>query len=121
MVIEISDMTNVDNIKEVFNAEYPYLQIELYAIDGEPRKPVPSHVPIGSYRSMHKTGKMQIHSLHTVAEIENAFDQKLGIKAEILRKRDGFWVRPDEREYLTLRQQNEAGKIESRGYSSRAI
>lgn len=121
MKLYIEKETQVDDIKRVFTACYPFLKLEFYkkqiSSNNYPLKKevISSKAPPISLGKVAGKKMIDIDDERTVAELENEFES-LGLIAEVYRKSGNVWVNTSLTNDWTLAQQNLEGEEISRHF-----
>ena len=116
MKIHIDDRKHINRIQEEFSERYPFLKIEFFKHDhqsgeGSPLGDmIPSDSLLGHWRSIHDQGDIQIDHTMTVAQVEQEFQQKFGISAQVFRLSGDVWLETTVTDSWTLEEQNDTGK-----------
>lgn len=117
MIIEINDMKTVGDIQDKFNEFFPFLKIEFYGeahhwYEGSPQKNgFPYGTSIGKIRKQHEHGELEIHSWYKTGDLEQAFRKKFGLNVQVFRLQGNTWIQTINTDKLTLKEQNESGRI----------
>lgn len=107
MKLTINKNSNIEDVKKIFTACYPFLKIELYRnpADITEYKTIAITHPLVQPSTNNFQAEINIQEDKTVAELENDFLQ-LGLKAKIFRKSGNVWVGTSLTNNWTLQQQN---------------
>lgn len=115
-MLMINNRSTIDSLKGDFNEVYPFLKIEFFkqaTIKGKgnsKKNMYPHNEKINSIRRNPSTGKISLSGNLTVNELENIFENKLGLHAQVFRKSGNVWLETTSTDDWTLEQQNEEGK-----------
>lgn len=119
MHIEINDSTSLREIQTVFSAFYPYLKLAFYkkahekyaaskAIDC-----IDPDMHMGDMMQTHVAGLLEILPLSKVADVENEFQRRFGLSAQVLRKTGDGWEQTTGMDDFNLKELNEMGRNSS--------
>lgn len=117
MKIHIDDKRNIASLQEEFNSVFPYLKIEFFkkpheAGEASPlSEMLPNDSNLGKWRTVHTEGDIVITKDSTVTEVENAFQERFGIAAQVFRKSGNVWLETSATDAWTLAEQNEQGEF----------
>lgn len=115
-MLMINNRSTIDSVKEDFNVAYPFLKIEFFKqahIRGKgshKKNMYPHNEKINSIRRNLAAGKITLSDNLTVNELENIFENKFGLHAQVFRKSGNVWLETSSTDDWTLKQQNEEGK-----------
>lgn len=117
MIIEINDQHTIGELQETFSKTFPYLRLDFF-LPGSGSLPKAalrisdSSITLGSIRRNHNEGKISISGKDTVREIEETFQNRFGLEAQIFRRSGTTWLLTTATDNLTLNKQNEiAGEM----------
>jgi hypothetical protein len=115
MKIHVDDTRLISEIKEEFNAKFPYLKIEFF------KKPhstgeasalsdmLPEDSALAKWRTAHNEGEITITPEMTVESVEKEFQTKFGLSAQVFRKSGAVWLETSVTDGWKLKDQNEQG------------
>lgn len=119
MHIEINDNTRLREIEVVFSAFYPYLKLAFYKKSHEKyeaSKEIDSIDPdmhVGDMKKAHVACVLEILPLSKVADVENEFQRRFGLSAQVLRKTGDGWEQTTGMDDFNLKELNEMGRNSS--------
>ena len=120
MKLYLEKESQIEGIKKVFSAFYPFLKIEFY------RKPlrtnnhsfkkeaISSHTALLHLPKLNSRKGIDISQNRTVKDVEKDFES-LGLFAEVFRKSGNVWIETSLTNDWTLQQQNLEGEEITRG------
>jgi len=120
MKLYIERESQIDGIKKVFTAFYPFLKIEFYKRPFLPNNPAMKKETISPQTALLQLARVQgrkgidIGQSRTVKELENDFES-FGLFAEVFRKSGRVWIETSLTNDWTLQQQNLEGEEITRG------
>jgi hypothetical protein len=120
MKLYIEKESQVEGIKKVFSAFYPFLKIEFFKKPLRPNGSSAKNEIISPKMALVQLAKVpgrkgiDISQHRTVKELENDFES-LGLFAEVFRKSGRVWVETSLTNDWTLQQQNFEGEEITRG------
>ena len=119
MHIEINDKTKLQNIQDTFSNYYPYLTLSFYH---EPHKKyessditdlIDSAKTIGEIKKTHVSAVLEIQPSYKVKDVENEFQQRLGLSIQIFKKEKNKWEQTTGLDNLSLKDLNILGRNSS--------
>jgi hypothetical protein len=116
MTIHLHKDRLVSEILQEFNAEYPFLKIELFAQKHGFRQASPGKEKLRHHLALKEVAgdlvEQDIELPHTMSvyQLEQLFRQLLGIHVQVLRKSGNLWLETTITDSWTLKQQNDHGK-----------
>lgn len=125
MQIQINDNRRIEDIQNDFSKLFPYLRIEFFrkahAIGAPSSKKI--MVPPGAFlkeiNKDTKRGELQFEPTMTVAELEQAFNERFGLSVQVFRRSGKVWLETTATDSWTLEHQNEQGRELSELYKNR--
>lgn len=121
MKLSIDDSKKIIELQEQFNGVFPFLKIEFFrkshsAGEASPvGEMLPHDANLSEWRTNHAEGSMEITAESTVEELENGFQERFGISAQVFRKSGKVWLETSVTDSWTLAEQNERGREMSQG------
>ncbi|MCB0638667.1 MAG: hypothetical protein KDC54_18680 [Lewinella sp.] len=118
------DMTLLD-IQIAFNQTFPFLKVEFYkgthdSGQGSPvRTQLDAKQPLAKVRRVHNEGELAISTGMTVAELEQAFQDRYGLNAQVFRKSGNLWMQTTATDNWTLGEQNRKGGSSEKIFSEK--
>jgi hypothetical protein len=118
------DMTLLD-IQVAFNQTFPFLKLEFYkgthdSGEGSPvRTQLNARQSLAKVRKVHTEGELHISADMTVAELENAFQDRYGLNAQVFRKSGNLWMQTTATDSWTLGEQNRKGGASEKIFSEK--
>lgn len=111
MKIYLSPKVRIQDIKNTFKNEFPYLKIEFFKRKGEPGEGkirelvIPDSTSIMELTGLVK-GEIEILPSQKVKEVEQIFQSEFNLPVHIFRKAKRIWVDTTKTGYLSLEKQN---------------
>lgn len=115
MELHIEDSIRIEDLKDQFADRYPYLKLEFFNHShhqgrGSPKSDmITGDLTFGEIRKKHNEGDLIIKSEMKVNIVEQEFENKYGIHAQIFRKSGDLWLETSATDSWTLKEQNETG------------
>jgi hypothetical protein len=122
MEIHIHSDKKLKDIQDEFAVRFPYLKLEFYEHTHDVGEGNANSAKLNIDIPISNAGKKvsgfdwQITGLTTVAELEQAFQEQLGIGVQVFRRSGKIWLQTTNTDYQTLGEQNVHG-----GESTKAI
>lgn len=114
MTISIDFNTTLGEISHTFSKEFPFLKIIFYKWNDEYASKSTTMLSedlfVNQFISLQQVYFLEIHPWDQTHQVELKFQQKIHIKAEILRQYNNRWIRTKGSDDLTLAAQNELGQ-----------
>ena len=116
MEIHIDDKKRLNDLKSEFSQLYPFLKLEFFhhshkVGSGSPKSDmITSNPVIGEIRSKHNEGNMVINGDLSVNMVEQEFERKYGIHAQVFRKSGNIWLETSATDDWSLNEQNVMGR-----------
>lgn len=116
MKLVVHNNLSLKVLQEEFQSQYPYLKIELYSIpyssgeNGRRNNNLIDQLTIGEAAKYTTDKPVIIYDSMTVADLENAFLEVFGLRAQIFRKSKGTWLLTSTTDDWSLAKQNRKGK-----------
>jgi hypothetical protein len=112
MSIVIHGQRTIAIVREEFNREFPYLELEFFS--GVSRLGAlqllgHSEKQLDAFRTDHHNGELIITPQMKVSELEQLFNQAYGLKVRVLRQSGKSWIETILTEDWTLEDQNREG------------
>lgn len=113
MHIEIHDHTTLGEIQEVFERYYPYLRLAFFKTphkkyeSSDPATRLSPDLRVGDVRRTHISGLMEIQPGYRVADLERAFQLRMGLPVQVFRQDRDQWVQTLGTDDFTLKDLNE--------------
>jgi hypothetical protein len=116
MKLNLSADTRIKDIRDAFNRQFRYLQIEFFKNPHRPgqanplNEKLPHNATLLDINGVMKEGEIIISSRHTVEEIEQRFQRFFHLPVQIFRKTRFGWLETTKTDRLTLYEQNQMGR-----------
>lgn len=116
MELHIEDSKKIEEIRNQFTEHYPFLKLEFFYHSHSEGKGSPKSdmiigdLTFGDIRNKHNEGDLIIKSAMNVNLVEQEFENKYGIHAQIFRKSGDLWLETSATDTWTLKEQNETGE-----------
>lgn len=117
MELRIDSETKIKDIQKEFNAFYPYLKLEFFVNPHPENKPSPKAEKINPDKGIkeltwfQESGRINMDSKRTVAQVENDFWETFGLSAQIFRRSGNIWIETSLTDNWTLDKQNQAAEL----------
>lgn len=117
MELHIEDLKKLNDVKREFSERYPFLKLEFFNHShsegkGSPKSDmIVGDLTFGEIRQIHNEGDITIKSDMPVNSVEQEFENKYGIHAQIFRKSGDLWLETSATDSWTLKEQNETGAL----------
>lgn len=114
--MRITDNQRLIDIQEQFQSIFPYLKIEFYAGHHGPgegsraEEALDPQQTIGSVRSVHKEGELEIDGNLEVRKLEQKFYEDYGLNVQVFRQSGHLWMQTSATDHWTLEKQNRKGQ-----------
>lgn len=116
MRLTIEGARSLQEVRQDFNAAYPYLMLEFFkpvfsrsALPSAGNMLLPSMKVRDARRSQHD-GYVELEDLMKVAELERTFKELYGLNVQVFRKSGNIWLETTMTDGWTLKQQNDHGR-----------
>ncbi len=115
MTIEINDTNTIEEIRDLFSRNFPYLSLEFFA---EPHRwqetssfkhLLPHYKRIGEVSTRHHQGVLEIAPWQKTGAVEQAFSRIFGLQVQVFRLHGDRWIQTAGTDECTLAEQNETG------------
>lgn len=119
--MSINDERKISDLQQEFSRCFPFLKIEFFTVAhtknqlSSLKDMVPKDRSIGSFRTKHNTGTIVLDDTKTVFELEDEFDKRFGMNAQVFRKSGSLWIETSLTDKWTLALQNSEGYEISKG------
>ncbi len=119
--MSINDERKISDLQQEFSRCFPFLKIEFFTVAhtknqlSSLKDMVPKDRSIGSFRTKHNTGTIVLDENKTVFELEDEFDKRFGMNAQVFRKSGSLWIETSLTDKWTLALQNSEGYEISKG------
>ena len=116
MVLTINDNHKLSEVKDQFNALFPYLKLEFFRHKHDVKRSNPktdmlsSDLTFKKVRKKHTEGAIVVKENMSVASLEQLFQDVFGISVQVFRKSGRSWIETSVTDDWSLRRQNEEGK-----------
>lgn len=113
--MKISANKKLMDIQREFSNKFPSLKIEFYPGhheegEGSPAKEtLHPELTIGSVRTVHKEGDLQISGDMEVQQLEQKFYEDYGLNVQVFRKSGLLWMQTSATDHWSLDKQNRKG------------
>ncbi|MCZ2101080.1 MAG: hypothetical protein LC107_06035 [Chitinophagales bacterium] len=120
--MKIAPSLSVKDIKEQFNAHFPYLKIEFYNYEHEKHegssvdKQIKESMLLSDINSEIFEGVIDIDSEMTAADFEALMREKFGLNVQVFRKSKSLWLQTSSTDSWTLEKQNGKGERSTLDY-----
>ena len=115
MNIRLDHKTTVKDIQDIFCLTYPFLQIRFSAkphhrlVAGQDIDWFASHMHLVALTKKKIADSITLRPWYQTGDVEQEFEAKLGLHAEIFRKEGEQWIKTNGTDSFTLFEQNEIG------------
>ena len=122
MHIQLHDDITLKEIKTVFSHFYPYLKLEFYNCPHKlfeaccEHDVLPDEVQLKTVKPEHTNGIIDIQPTEIVADLEQEFQQRFGIPAQVLWLEHGEWKQTTGMDSFSLKEVNEFSQNDSDEY-----
>lgn len=116
MNLQISPNRLISDIQKEFNKVFPFLKLEFFYNKNQSRSKtpakemIPHNKKIGDEQRAVTDGEIIINNEMKVNELENIFQQKFSLSAQVFRKSGNLWLETTMTDNWTLLQQNNHGR-----------
>lgn len=113
MSIVINGQHSISSVREEFNQEFPYLQLEFFSITsrfGTVSLSGNNEKRLQAFRKDAHTGEVVITPQMKVSELEQLFERAYGLGVRVLRQSGKSWIGTILTEDWTLADQNREGR-----------
>lgn len=116
MEIIITDNKYIREIQEEFQKKFPFLKIEFLknsiknGSSSLKSQLISGKMTVGMVRHIHPEGALNIDGSRSVEEIENDFQNKFGLSAQVFRKSGSMWIETTLTHHWSLLRQNFEGQ-----------
>lgn len=117
----INDERKISDLQQEFSRCFPFLKIEFFTVAhtknqlSSLKDMVPKDRSIGSFRTKHNADTIVLDDNKTVFELEDEFDKRFGMNAQVFRKSGSLWIETSLTDKWTLALQNSEGYEISKG------
>ncbi|MFN5295428.1 MAG: hypothetical protein ACK5BL_07860 [Flavobacteriales bacterium] len=118
MLIHSNDTLEI--LQRTFNSAFPYLKLEFFTRPHDKGRPTEKQYLINTKRTVDSCNPqltettVSIPTAMTVQELEEVFQQELGLYIQVFRKSGNVWLETTATDSWTLHKQNEEGQELSR-------
>lgn len=119
MNIYLNAQKTIRDVQKEFSSEFPFLRVEFFkhrhaTEEGSPLKEIlPSSAELIEITGVVREGMIDIGSDDQVAIVEKRFADEFGLPVQVFRKQKAVWLETTATDHLTLKEQNEMGRIAS--------
>ena len=116
MNLHIAPNLLISDIQKEFNKVFPFLKLEFFYNKNQSRSKIsgkeiiPHNKKIGDDQKILSEGEIFINDEMKVKELENIFQQKFALSAQVFRKSGNLWLETTMTDNWTLQQQNNHGR-----------
>ena len=116
MNLHIEPNRLISDIQKEFNKTFPFLKLEFFYNKNQSRSKIsgkeiiPHNKKIGEEQKIIADGDIVINDEMKVNELENIFQQKFALSAQVFRKSGNLWLETTMTDNWTLLQQNNHGR-----------
>ncbi len=113
--MNINRKHRIEDIQKEFSKLFPGLKLAFYKHMHEDHQGSPKSdqydpdLSISSIQKVAKDGEINIKPSLTIAELENAFEEKLGLHVQVFRRSNRIWLQTSVTDDWTLEKQNSKG------------
>ncbi len=113
--LAVGNEKTIEEVRREFNNQYPFLKLEFFSVrrkknELSPNSKIISHdKKIGVLRKKNKEDKISIAPANTVLQVEQEFENILGLHVQVFRKSGNIWIETNLTDGWTLAKQNEEG------------
>lgn len=117
MKIRIEDTRTISELKDQFNAAFPFLKLEFFKAPHESgessrKQDLLDHrMTLAKCRTNHSEGDLVFSGSTTVEDLESKFQSVFGISVQVYRKSGKVWLQTSTTDSWTLEDQNERGSF----------
>lgn len=119
MHIKIHDNITLQQVKDVFSAYYPFLKLEFFSKPhgifeaSEEKAMLCGSKKLKDINPAHTDAVINIQPAELVSDLENEFQTRFGLPAQVFRKEKGQWVQTTGMDVFTLKDVNDFSKNDS--------
>ncbi len=116
MVLHIQPKRLISDLQKEFNEAFSFLKLEFFYNKNLSRSElsstsiIPHNRKIGDGQTGNSAGEVELAGEMKVGELENIFQQKFGLTAQVFRKSGNLWLETSMTDNWTLQQQNNHGR-----------
>lgn len=116
MVLHIIPNRLISDLQKEFNDAFSFLKLEFFYNKNLSRTElsstsiIPHNRKISDGQRANSTGEVEIDGEMKVGELENIFQKKFGLTAQVFRKSGNLWLETSMTDSWTLQQQNNHGR-----------
>ena len=113
--MKISDNKTINDLQKEFSEIYPGLKLEFYTSEHKPHEATPrsklisNNITLGSIRSEHAAGDIEIAPSMTVEQIETKMKSIYDLNVQVFRRSSDLWLQTTATDDWTLEKQNRKG------------
>ena len=114
--MKIYSSRKLSELKEEFNASYPFLKLEFFKVPHHDQEPTAKKAMIKADHAVSdiseivNEGEIAISGSMTVIELEALFRDEFGINVQVFRRSGNVWLETSSTDEMTLDEQNDLGK-----------
>ena len=119
MHIKIHDDITLQQIKDVFASYYPFLKLEFFSKphqifeSSEEKTMICGSRKLKEINPTHTDAVINIHPTELVSDLENEFQTRFGLPAQVFRKEKGEWSQTTGMDVFSLKDVNDFSKNDS--------
>lgn len=116
MIVNITHKTTIEHVQRKVNVAFPFLKIEFSdKAHAQGQKTKKAHWYDPSFKLLdiakkQKTGWVTLHPWDKTGFVEEIFENRFGLHAQIFRKENDQWIETAGTDVFTLEEQNEIGR-----------
>ncbi|MGV3609618.1 MAG: hypothetical protein ACO1N0_01630 [Fluviicola sp.] len=121
MKLTINDQQSIEQIRNLFNKEFPFLKLEFFSRRHESGQAsslqflIRKDVTLSECRTVHHSGEITITPDMKVSELEQLLWTDFGLGVQVFRKSGKVWLETILTDTWTLAEQNTEGELLSKG------
>ena len=119
MHFEINDNTIIRDIQKTFSDYYPFLSLSFYADHhkkyeaSSEKNLIPPNKKISEIKKTHLSTIFEIQPHYSVTQVERAFQERIGLSVQIMKKEKDKWEQTTGLDNLSLKDLNILGQNSS--------
>ena len=116
MILTIHHDDTLEHVQRIFNSEFPFLKLEFFSRPHDRGKPSERQFLINSRSTVQSCNPqitertLSIPTAMTVQELEQTFQQQLGLNVQVFRKSGRVWLETTATDNWSLFKQNMEGQ-----------
>ncbi len=123
--MKINSDKKLMDLKKEFHAMFPFLRIEFYSGHHETGMGSPKEKQLDPDKTIFEASGKQLDieyavlPTHSVKELEQYFDEELGLNVQVFRKSGNLWMQTTATDHWTLEEQNRKGGSSLQHYNEK--